>query len=176
MFDRLSNWKFAGVVVIFLVVAGLVVGKLFGLLVEKISLVTYGYIAFAVLPITICLFGLKELNSFYGNVAEKLTTRERQKLRMLIDKQLHGAIVLGFGIVLIQILLAFSLNFSQDSVFFTYILGTLLGATLSVLIYGLFICSAVRQVYVSSNKLLDQSIKEKQNKKLLKEIKEDQYL
>ena len=173
MFDRLSNWKFAGIVIIVLIVAGLVVGRVWGLLVEKISLVTYGYIAFAVLPITICLFGLKELNSFYGNIAESLKSRERQKLRQLIERQLHGVIVVGFGIVLIQILLAFSLSFFQGSIFFTYILGSLLGATLGDLIYGLYICSAVRQVYLLSNKLLERSITEKQNKKLLEEIKED---
>lgn len=61
-----SSTFFTVVLIIITVVAGGFLGYLLPLDPNsKLSPITYGFIAFAVLPITICLFGLKELNGAF---------------------------------------------------------------------------------------------------------------
>jgi len=156
-----------------LCVVGSYVGAKFSSFVQEISMVTYGYIAFAVLPITICLFGLKELNSAYVIVADKISLRERETLEIQLESKFRYTVGLGFTIVLLQVVMAFSLNFIQNEPpWYFGVWGGLIGATLAVLVYGLFICSSVKEIYSYINAATNKAIFRQQQKDLLSALQD----
>ena len=132
---------------------------------QEIKLITYGYVAFAVLPITICLFGLKELNGVYCIVADSLNEKERCALDKIITEKTNWTVVLGFLIVIVQVVFAFCLSFFQEykNIFFG-IWGALLGASVAILIYGLAVCLSIKEVYNFINQQKNRAIKAKQQK------------
>ncbi|WP_308513276.1 hypothetical protein [uncultured Turicimonas sp.] len=167
MFNFLRSWRVSGIIILLLLLSGFLAGKFLSREIKEISLVTYGYIAFAILPITICLFGLKELNSAYSQLGSKLNKREREVLETILYSKTKGAILWGFLLVLLQVVLAFMLSvFQSDIEWFFAIWGALLGATVAVLVYGLSLCLSVQEIYSFVNQTIDSRIRKEQSKDL----------
>lgn len=104
---------------------------------------TYGFVAFSVLPITLCLFGVKEVGAAFPAIAKYLNSRQRQEFRKRVDRAISRIIVIAFGLVFLQILAAFVLLYLSDG--YEYIvLGVLFGGIISSLVYGLYVCFLVR--------------------------------
>lgn len=123
---------------------------------SKLSPITYGFIAFAVLPITICLFGLKELNGAFSSVVKHLTGSQQEKLIKQIDKRYDRTIELALFVILIQVVFAFALLLIGEEYRFV-VLGVLFGGVISVLFYGLYVCYTVRNlIKFCDNCLADQ--------------------
>lgn len=123
---------------------------------SKLSPITYGFIAFAVLPITICLFGLKELNGAFSSVVKHLTGSQQEKLIKQIDKRYDRTIELALFVILIQVVFAFALLLIGEKYRFV-VLGVLFGGVISVLFYGLYVCYTVRNlIKFCDNCLADQ--------------------
>ncbi len=133
-----------------LIIATVVAGGVLGYILpldpnSKLSPITYGFIAFAVLPITICLFGLKELNGAFSSVMKHLTGLQQEKLIEQIDKRYDRTIQLALLVILIQVVFAFALLLIGEKYRFV-VLGVLFGGVISVLFYGLYVCYSVRNL------------------------------
>lgn len=153
-----SNYK----IVMLIVVSCLFLGIFLGYLLDKApenmkSGISYGFIAFSILPITICLWGVRELNSSFSHIAESLSKSKRDTLISDINKRIEQTIFFAFGIVLIQIIGSFILLYFSKN--YEYIiLGVLFGGVLSSLAYGLFVCFSVRSIYEMEEKIKSKNI------------------
>ena len=139
-----SNVWFTSVVIAFCLAGGI----LFGLLLDQAPStvhtgITYGFAAFAVFPISLCVFGIKELNAAYPQIAPYLDSKHRRDLSIEIDKRIQVVIIFAFFIILIQVLGAFYLLYLATE-YEKVTLGVLFGGVVSSLIYGLFVCFSVR--------------------------------
>ena len=122
---------------------------------------TYGFIAFSILPITLCLWGVKEFNAVFPSIARNLNKIERKRLTDLIDNRITIIIYLAFFIVLLQIFFAFSfLYIPHDNNLEFVILGILFGGILSSLTYGLYVCFSVRKIAKTADDILSTNIAE----------------
>lgn len=106
---------------------------------------TYGFVAFSVLPITLCLFGVKEAGAAFPGIAKYLNHRQRREFRRAVDRAISRIIFMAFGLVLLQVLAAFVLLYLSEG--YEYIiLGVLFGGVISSLVYGLYVCFLVREL------------------------------
>lgn len=143
MFKFFTNYKKVFCVTIIFLISGGLLGKVFSENAEP-SMITYGFVAFAILPITFCTFGLKELGAVFPGVVDALDKQQRVKLRKIINEHCNAVIFLAFFNVFIQLLFAFLLNIHEVNKWI--VTGVLFGGIVSVLIYGIFICASIREV------------------------------
>lgn len=95
-----SNVKFISFVIVLSLVLGSVVGYFLGQLPQNVKGgLSYGFVAFSILPITICLFGVKETGAVFSAVAKYLDSRKRANLIKSIDVVAKRIISLAFSIV-----------------------------------------------------------------------------
>ncbi len=134
---------------------------------------TYGFITFAILPISLCLWGVKEFNAAFPNVALELDKNGRNRLGCLIDDKIETIIVLAFFIVFIQIILAFCLlYFFAGSNYEFVILGILFGGILSSLVYGLYVCFSVRKLARTVDEIISKRVARERLEKYKKEFED----
>lgn len=133
---------------------------------------TYGFIAFSVLPITICLWGVKEFNSAFPNIAMDLDKVSRKEFEDIIDGRINAIITIAFLIVFLQIIFAFLLLYVQTSDNYeVVVLGILFGGILSSLIYGLYVCFSVRKLSRTLDEYLSKTISQKRVENYRKSFK-----
>ena len=164
-----TNWKLILLFCLLLLVGGWVIGKWMQTESQGVMLVTYGFVAFAVLPITLCTFGLKELNGVFGQVSADLNKEQRARLSRMISERTSSIIFLGFFIVAVQLILAFCLNL-KDVVLWP-IVGALFGGVLTVLVYGIFICFSVKEAADFINNIKDKKAHEQRSQELIEHLK-----
>lgn len=155
-----SNQRVVAIVISFCLAIGIFLGYILDQASENVQEgLSYGFIAFSVLPITICLWGVRELNSSFANIANNLTKSKRDSLISDINSRIEQTISFSFAIVLIQVVGAFFLLYFSNR--YEYIiLGLLFGGVLSSLIYGLFVCFSVRRIYEIEEKIKSNNISE----------------
>lgn len=158
--------------IILFVVIGAVLGKYLGNLPNNVqSGLSYGFVAFSVLPITLCLFGLKELNSTFSTVAKYLTKVERARLSKEIDSRIVKTVFIAFFIVGLQVIFAFGLLYFSNG--FEYvILGILFGGIFASLVFGIYVCFSVRKASDFCDEIISTKISEERFK-IYKESFED---
>lgn len=119
--------------------------------------ISYGFVAFSVLPVTLCMFGVKELNAAYSGIAPNLDGVRRRTLSKELERRIVRVIVLAFLIVVLQVVAAFCLLYFSTN--YEYIiLGVLFGGVMASLIYGLYVCFSVRRVAALTESILDKKI------------------
>lgn len=160
-----SNVKIIFCLILFSLALGSCFGYLLGNLQENVKDgLSYGFVAFSVLPITICLFGVKESGAVFPSIAKYLDSRKRADLIESIDIIVKRIIILAFSIVLLQIIAAFFLLYFSNT--YEYIiLGVLFGGVISSLIYGLYVIFSVRKLIELSDSVLDINIHKEQHEK-----------
>lgn len=147
-----------------LIIIGGILGKLLGELPDNTrSGLSYGFIAFSVLPITLCMFGLKELNSAFPNFAQYLNKSNREALSKAIDERILRVILIAFLIVALQVCLAFYLLYFCSGLEFV-ILGILFGGIFASLVYGVYVCLSVRKLAEHFEEILSKEISKKRQK------------
>lgn len=103
-----SNQRVVAIVISFCLALGIFLGYILDQASENVQEgLSYGFIAFSVLPITICLWGVRELNSSFANIANNLTKSKRDSLISDINSRIEQTISFSFVIVLIQVVGAF---------------------------------------------------------------------
>lgn len=167
-----SNLKVVSLIIILSVVIGAVLGYFLGRSPENVKGgLSYGFVAFSVLPITICLFGVKESGAIFPVVAGYLDSRKRERLMELIDVVIKRIIFLAFSIVFLQVLAAFVLLYFSNT--YEYIvLGVLFGGVVSSLCYGLYVLFSVRKLVELSDSVLDKNIHKKQHEEYVNSFKD----
>lgn len=163
-----TNWKIVLILTLLLLLFGGLFGAYIGAKTQEVMLVTYGFVAFSVLPITLCTFGLKELNDVWRSVAEELEKVQRRKLARIIENRYYAVIWIAFFDVLVQLVFAFCINIPGANIW--WILGVLFGGILSVLLYGLFVCFSVREAVDFVNQVEERTISEKKNRELISKL------
>lgn len=164
-----TNWKLIFLFCLILLVCGWVAGKWMQTKSQEVMLVTYGFVAFAVLPITLCTFGLKELNGVFGQVATDLNREQRFRLNKMISARTSSFIFLGFFIVAVQLILAFCINLKDVDLW--PIVGALFGGVLTVLVYGIFICFSVKEAADFVNGIKDKKAHQQRRQELVDRLK-----
>lgn len=167
-FSRLQNWLsnisiICSIIVVLLIIGG-IAGYILSLSETNVKKgISYGFIAFSILPISICLFGIKEVGGIFPGVAKDLKYKERSALLESSNTIILRIIFLGFLIVLLQVLLSFWLLYLSNN--YEYIiLGILFGGVLSSLIYGLYVCFSVRRLLEYSEKIIERRVQKEQHK------------
>ena len=167
MLSVFSNVKIAAFLIVLPVLVGGGVGWFFGENPQlEVTGVTYGFMAFAILPISLCLFGLKEFNGVYSNLAKYMSPAEQKNLSKYIDSRYNATIFLAFLVVSLQVIFAFWLMYISKA-YELIIFGILFGGIFSALVYGLFVCYSVRRIIVFH----DQIVTEKQKKERVRQFK-----
>lgn len=169
-----SNVKFISFVIVLSLVLGSVVGYFLGQLPQNVKGgLSYGFFAFSILPITICLFGVKETGAVFSAVAKYLDSRKRANLIKSIDVVAKRIISLAFSIVFLQVVAAFCLLYFSNSYEYV-ILGILIlfGGIISSLFYGLYVLFSVRKLIEMSDSVLDRSIHRERHEKYVNSFKD----
>lgn len=164
-----TNWKLIFFFCLALLVGGWVAGEWMQTKSQEVMLVTYGFVAFAVLPITLCTFGLKELNGVFGQVSADLNRDQRVRLNKMISERTSSFIFLGFFIVAVQLILAFCINLRGVDLW--PVVGALFGGVLTVLVYGIFICFSVKEAADFVNRIKDKKAHEQRSQELVDRLK-----
>lgn len=153
-----SNTWFVSIAVIVCLSAGIICGYLLEQAPTEVQCgISYGFVAFAMFPIGLCTFGVKELNSSFLGMAPYLDSIHRKRLGKAIDKRIQVVIVMAFAIILIQVIGAFYLLYFATQ-YEKVILGVLFGGIISSLIYGLFVCFSVRGIAEKTEEILSDKI------------------
>ncbi len=167
-----SNVKFISFVIVLSLVLGSVVGYFLGQLPQNVKGgLSYGFVAFSILPITICLFGVKESGAVFSAVAKYLDSRKRANLIKSIDVVAKRIISLAFSIVFLQVVAAFCLLYFSNTYEYV-ILGILFGGIISSLFYGLYVLFSVRKLIEMSDSVLDRSIHRERHEKYVNSFKD----
>ena len=131
---------------------------------------TYGFVAFSILPITLCLFGVKELNSVFPSIAMNLTKIERNRLSNDLDKRIVRVIFLAFFLVALQIVFSFFLLYFSTGYEYV-ILGVLFGGIFGSLTYGIYVCFSVRRLGEFCEQVMSKKAAEERLKKYEESLK-----
>ncbi len=123
---------------------------------------SYGFMGFSILPITICLFGVKELGAIFPGVSQYLDSRKRKSLTKSIDLVVTRVIYLAFLIVLLQVIASFVLLYYSRTYEYV-VLGILFGGVISSLIYGLYVIFSIRKFSELIDSILDKNIHKEQH-------------
>lgn len=166
-----SNVKKVSCLILLSVALGTVLGYFLGQQSENVrGGLSYGFVAFSVLPISICLFGVKELGAAFSSVAKYLNSRKRKDLTRSIDLLVRRTILLAFSIVFLQVLAAFILLYFSNT--YEYIiLGILFGGVISSLFYGLYVLFSVRRLAEICDSILDSNIHKEQHQNYVNTFK-----
>ena len=143
MKNLFSNVWFTAIAIVLCLVAGFFYGCFLDQVPSAVHTgKTYGFVAFAVFPFCFCVFGIKELERAFSQIAPYLDAIHRKRLSEAIDKRIQVVIFFAFIIILIQVLGAFYLlylaTFNEN-----LILGVLFGGLVASLVYGFFVCFSV---------------------------------
>ena len=159
-----SNTLVVILLIVLFIGAGGVLGAYLGTLPNNVQTgLSYGFVAFSVLPITLCLFGLKELNASFSSVAKYLNRSERERLSEQIDDRILAIICLAFFIVALQVIFAFCLLYFSNGFEFV-ILGILFGGIFSSLTFGIYVCFSVRKIADFCDKVISREASEERFK------------
>lgn len=132
--------------------------------------ISYGFVAFSVLPVSLCMFGVKELNAAYSGIATHLDAVHRRALSKGIESRVAMVIIVAFAIVVLQVVAAFGLLYFSTN--YEYIiLGVLFGGVMASLVYGLFVCFSVRRVAEVAEDVLGKKIAEDRSRQYLEGLK-----
>ena len=158
-----SNIKFVVPLILFIILASSILGYFMGQLPDNVrGGLSYGFIAFSILPITICLFGVKELGAIFPIVAKHLDSRRRSDLTKSINLVVARVIYLAFFIVFLQVVASFVLLYYSNAYEYV-ILGILFGGVVSSLVYGLYVIFSIRRFGELIDSILDKSIHKEQH-------------
>lgn len=167
-----SNIKFVVLLILAIILIGFILGYLMGQLPNNVKNgLSYGFVAFSILPITTCLFGVKELNAIFPGIAKYLDSRKRSKLIKSIDLVVTRVIYLAFLIVLLQVIASFILLYHSNTYEYV-ILGVLFGGVISSLVYGLYVLFSIRRFAEVIDSILDESIHKEQYQKYADSFRE----
>ena len=147
------------------IVLSLIGGICFGYFLEQAPTqvhtgLSYGFAAFAVFPIGLCIFGVKELNASFPQIAPYLDAPHRKILSQKIEQRIQEVIVLAFFIIVIQVVGTFYLLYFATE-YEKVVLGVLFGGVVSSLIYGLFVCFSVQAMAEKAESIVSEEIGKK---------------
>lgn len=125
--------------------------------------------AFSVVPLTICLFGLTELNNLFARLARLLSSSERGKLSEKIDENYNNCLRAAFIAIICQTAVSLFLLFpSYDSPI--SLLCALINSILCVMFYGVFVCGSVRKATRFSENLLNKRLTNEERNYVIKQL------
>lgn len=166
-----SNFKLVVPLILLVVLISSILGYLMGQLPDNVrGGLSYGFIAFSILPITICLFGVKELNATFPAVAKYLDSRKRNRLINSINSVVTRVIILAFVIVLLQVIASFILLYYSNTYEYV-VLGVLFGGVISSLVYGLYVLFSIQRFAEFIVSVLEESIHKEQHKNYVNSFK-----
>lgn len=169
-----SNTKIVvGLIILSILVGGGIGYWLNTLPINVRSGLSYGFVAFSILPITLCLFGVKEVGAVFPAISKYLNHRQRREFRKRVDRAISRVIVMAFGLVFFQVLAAFVLLYLSGG--YEYIiLGVLFGGVVSSLIYGLYVCFLVRELADFSEEVLSDKADRDRHEEYCKKIEPEE--
>lgn len=125
---------------------------------------TYEFVMFSIVPITLCMYGLSELNSAFLDVAINLTKIERNRLSKDLNRRIVRVVALAFFLVAVQVVFSlFMLHFPAE--YHNMILGVLVGSVFGSLVYGLYVCFTVRKLGEFCERVASKNASEQRLKK-----------
>lgn len=166
-----SNTKLICVLILVCLSMGVALGYFLGIAPKVVqSGISYGFVAFSVLPVSLCMFGVKELNAAYSGIAPYLDAVHRRTLSKGIESRIVMVILVAFAIVVLQVVAAFGLLYFSTN--YEYIiLGVLFGGVMASLAYGLYVCFSVRRVAEVAEDVLGKKIAEDRSRQYMESFK-----